>query len=257
MLKMLLGNWEEVARRRPGPGTRIPFRILSPSASPSLILLYFLLGCFSTSVVVSKFARSEDVRMMMGHYGIGGGGGSNGGGAGSLFPSETYIHCHFNPMCYCKYDQKTQIYDSISRLWQLVRFNSTEFHRNVGGALELMTADPNTIYWLSPGEVLTLANLVANSSTGSRQALFEPGPVFDLECSDVPIALIPTGNTFFHHFLDYNNNLSILVNFFHFQSLTCQNSTSITNLIFFHSLANIVKNCIFYSTPFKSKFNPF
>jgi len=108
-------------------------------------------------------------------------------------PSDTYIQCYFNPHCYCKYDQKTEIRDALTRLWQLLRFNVTSFDVAVRVLVNSMATDTSMVYFLTPQDILSFSYVVSNSTTASRLLLFEPGPVFDIECSGVPVALIPTG----------------------------------------------------------------
>ncbi|ODM93457.1 Leucine-rich repeat-containing G-protein coupled receptor 5 [Orchesella cincta] len=114
-------------------------------------------------------------------------------------PSDKFIPCHFNPGCFCKYDQKTEIYDSLRRLWQLVGFNETSFYRAVTALQREIRNDPTTTYFFPESDLTELAQLVVNSSSSlhsfsysSHARPLEPGPIFEFVCLAVPMAVIPT-----------------------------------------------------------------
>lgn len=116
-------------------------------------------------------------------------------------PSDKFIPCHFNPGCFCKYDQKTEIYDSLRRLWQLVGFNETGFFRAVNALQREIRNDPTTTYFFPESELGQLAQVVVNSSASSASAYsytsqyarpLDPGPIFEFVCLAVPMAIIPT-----------------------------------------------------------------
>lgn len=118
-------------------------------------------------------------------------------------PSDKFISCHFNPGCFCKYDQKTEIYDALHTLWQLVGFNETSFFRAVAVLQREIRSDPTTTYFFPESDLLKLAQLLVNSSVQSWSVHSysshhharprESGPIFEFVCLAVPMAVIPTG----------------------------------------------------------------
>lgn len=115
-------------------------------------------------------------------------------------PSDKFIPCHFNPGCFCKYDQKTEIYDSLRRLWQLVGFNETSFFRAVTALQREIRSDSTTTYFFPESEIGILAQNVVNSSSSSSTYSYnsqysrprDPGPIFEIVCLAVPLSMIPT-----------------------------------------------------------------
>ncbi|CAG7730685.1 unnamed protein product [Allacma fusca] len=150
-----------------------------------VIFCWFLLSMTSSVLVMAKLANNDtSLGLVSGvHYG------------GTQQQSEHFISCHFNPLCFCKYDQKTEIYDSVRRLWQMVGFNQTNFFHAIHSLIHYFKTQPTT-YFITEAELNNYAWLLVNASLSpvpqSPAFLVEPGPVFDIECADVPIALIPT-----------------------------------------------------------------
>ena len=129
-------------------------------------------------------------------------------------PSDKFISCHFNPGCFCKYDQKTEIYESLQRLWQLSGFNESSYARAVLVLQKEIRSDPTTTYFFPESDFTKLAQSAINSTTFSsplqyqysysaysssnRQGQYggrgeEPGPIFEFVCLTVPMAAVPTG----------------------------------------------------------------
>ena len=164
-----------------------------------IVLSWSFLFILMTSwvLVVGKLANNETGPANANAPIIGGGLTSGGLHYAGTQQSENFISCHFNPLCFCKYDQKTEIYDSVRRLWQMVGFNQTNFFHAMRAFIQYLKNEPKT-YFISEAELNNFAWLLVNASLSpvpqSPAYLVEPGPVFDIECNDVPIALIPTGN---------------------------------------------------------------
>jgi len=57
-------------------------------------------------------------------------------------PSENFIPCSFNPLCACKVDQRTEIYESLAGLWQSLRFNLSEYRRDVSAIMTRFHEQP-------------------------------------------------------------------------------------------------------------------
>lgn len=123
-------------------------------------------------------------------------------------PSDKFIPCHFNLGCFCKYDQKTEIYDSLRRLWQLVGFNESSFFRAVNALQREIRNDPTTTYFFTESEFSQLAQMVVNSSSSTVHTFstypashhyaarsMEPGPIFEFVCLAVRMSVIPTGKS--------------------------------------------------------------
>lgn len=174
-----------------------------------LTLLFFTLSTFLVLPVGGRFGspptvmQIKDEQMMMSMSG----GDSSGNSASSMVlinysgpqPSEKFIPCHFNPGCFCKYDQRTEIYDAIRTLWQLAGFNTTSFYSAVSILQRDLRNDPTTTYFFPESEIVTLAQNVKEersfhsySSHNARPGL-ESGPIFEFVCLAVPLAVIPTG----------------------------------------------------------------
>lgn len=183
----------------------------SSGGQHQLTLLFFTLSTFLVLPVGGRFGspptvmQIKDEQMMMS---MSGGSSGNSGSESSMVlinysgpqPSDKFISCHFNPGCFCKYDQKTEIYDALRTLWQLVGFNETSFYSAVSVLQREIRSDPTTTYFFPESDLHKLAaqllqhsgSLHSYSSHHARPGL-ESGPIFEFVCLAVPLAVIPTG----------------------------------------------------------------
>jgi hypothetical protein len=112
-------------------------------------------------------------------------------------PSDKFLGCHFNAGCYCKYDGRTEVFESVRRLWQLSGWNETHFLSSLSQFQKEMKSDPSRVYFISETDLSSLVQIVLGNSTSSSTK-FNRGPLYEFICVDVKLALIPTGNSFLH-----------------------------------------------------------
>lgn len=150
----------------------------SPTSSTWILILFVNISF--VLVTMAKFANNVDSDLL--YYNT----------------SDNFIPCSFNPLCFCKYDERTEIYENLVRLWHMVKFNKTEYNLAFTKILAAMNEDQHKIYHVSPQSIRQLANSLINSTSSLNlptrlNSLFEYGPVFDIDCDNVPIEQIPTG----------------------------------------------------------------
>jgi len=109
-------------------------------------------------------------------------------------PSDKFLGCHFNAGCYCKYDGRTEVYETVKRLWQGSGWNETHFLSSLSQFQKEMKSDPSRVYFISETDLSSLVQIVVGNSSST----FTRGPLYEFICLDVKLALIPTGTSFIY-----------------------------------------------------------